>query len=102
MQARFFPTENIRLQANVGYASVDFNPGNDTAWSAGVGAEYQFDAFPVSIGANYNHVEFNDADVSANVWGVTLRYNWGGTLRERDRNGASQADLVNFGTIFGL
>jgi len=102
VQARVFPTENFRLQANVGYASVDFNPGNDTAWTAGVGAEYQFSAWPISVGANYNHVEFNDADISANVWSVTLRYNWGGTLRERDRNGASQADLVNFGTVFGF
>ncbi|MBS0385739.1 MAG: hypothetical protein JSS00_10380, partial [Proteobacteria bacterium] len=66
------------------------------------GAEYQFDAAPVSIGASYNHVEFNDSNVSANIWGVTLRYNWGGTLRDRDRNGASQADLTNFGTVFAF
>lgn len=103
-QARVFPTDNFRLQANAGWAQVDFGGpgGNDDAWTAGVGAEYQFDALPVSIGANYNHVEINDEDFSANVWGVTLRYNFGGgSLRDRDRNGASQADLVNFGTGFG-
>ncbi|MBS0385030.1 MAG: hypothetical protein JSS00_06750, partial [Proteobacteria bacterium] len=44
VQARFFPTDNVRLQANVGYARVDFHPGHDNAWAAGVGAEYQFDA----------------------------------------------------------
>ena len=103
LQARVFPTDNFRLQGNIGYASVDFNPGSDTAWTAGVGAEYQFDALPVSVGANYNHVEFNDADISANVWSISLRYNFGGgSLRDRDRNGASQADLVNFGTIFAF
>jgi hypothetical protein len=103
VQGRFFPTDNLRLQGNIGYASIDFNPGSDTAWTAGVGAEYQFEALPVSIGATYNHVEFNDADISANVWGVTLRYNFGGgSLHDRDRNGASQADLTNFGTVFAF
>jgi hypothetical protein len=104
-QARLFPTDNLRLQGNVGWARVDFGGpgGDDDAWTAGVGAEYQFEAMPVSIGANYNHVEFNDADVSANVWTVSLRYNFGGgSLRDRDRNGASQADLVNFGSLFAF
>ena len=99
-QARFFPTDNFRLQGNVGWAQVNLPGGDDdNAWTAGVGAEYQLEAMPISIGATYNHVEFNDADVSANVWGVTLRYNWGGSLRDRDRNGASQSDLVNFGSL---
>jgi hypothetical protein len=99
-QARFFPTDNIRLQANVGWAQVNFPGDNDNAWTAGVGAEYQFSTIPVSIGAGYNHVELNDTDLSANVWSVSLRYNFGGgTLYDRDRHGASQADLVNFGSI---
>jgi hypothetical protein len=102
VQARVFPTDNFRLQANVGYARVDFTHSQDNAWTAGVGGEYQFDAMPVSIGATYNHVEFDKSNASANVWGVTLRYNWGGTLRDRDRNGASQADLVDFGTVFAF
>ncbi len=100
-QARVFPTDNFRLQGNVGWAQVDLPGGDDdNAWTAGVGAEYQFAALPISVGATYNHVEFNDTDVSANVWGVTLRYNFGGgSLRDRDRNGASQSDLVNFGSL---
>lgn len=103
-QLRYFPMDNLRLQANAGWASIDFGGpgGNDDAWTAGVGAEYQFSSIPISIAVNYDHDEINDEDVSANVWTVALRYNWGGTLRDRDRHGASQADLTSFGTLLGL
>jgi outer membrane protein with beta-barrel domain len=98
--ARFFPTDNFRLQATAGWADVSFPAGDDNAWALGAGAEYQFDAMPISIGVNYAHTEFNDANVSADAWTVALRYNFGaGTLRDRDRHGASQADLVGIGAL---
>jgi hypothetical protein len=65
-----------------------------------VGGEYEFAAVPVSIGAHYNHFEFDDADVDGNVWSVSLRYNFGGSLKDRDRNGASQASITGVGGLF--
>lgn len=95
VQARFFPTDNLRLQGNVGWASIDAGgAGSDDAITLGAGAEYQLSSIPISFGAGYSHTEFNDANIDANVWSLAIRYNFGaGTLRDRDRNGASQADI---------
>ncbi len=93
-EARYFVTDNFRLQANVGWASIDSDAGDDDATQLGVGGEYQFNAIPISIAAGYAHTEFSDADFEADTVTVGVRYNWGGTLRDRDRNGASQAGIA--------
>lgn len=93
VEARVFMTDNFRLNGNVGYASVDAGAGDDDdAVTLGVGGEYQFEALPISVAAGYANTDFDGGDIDA--WTVGLRYNWGGTLRDRDRNGASQASLV--------
>lgn len=92
--ARFFASDNLRLDAHVAYANIDYDfGGDDTATVLGVGAEYQFSAAPISVAASYDHDDFDNSN-SANVWSLAVRYNFGGTLRERDRSGASQADLI--------
>lgn len=92
-EARVFPTDNFRLQADLGWASVDAGGpgGDDDVWSYGLGGEYQLEAIPVSIALNWAHAEFDDADFGVDTIGVGIRYNWGGTLFDRDRRGASQA-----------
>lgn len=97
-QARFFVHDNFRLQGNLGWAQVDAGGDDSDAFLYGVGGEYQFSAIPISVGANYNRVDGDDAE--ADVLSATLRYNWGGTLRDRDRNGASQADIAGTGFLF--
>ncbi|MFO1016918.1 MAG: porin [Hyphomonadaceae bacterium] len=95
-QARYFIHDNFRLQGNIGWATIDDGvSGDDDAMSYGVGAEYQFAALPISVGASWNTVDSDGPD--ADVIGVSVRYNWGGTLRDRDRNGASQADITGLG-----
>lgn len=95
---RYFPMDNFRLGANVGWASIDYSGpgGNDDAWLAGVDGEYQFSSMPISIGLGYEHAELNDTNFDSDSWTVRLRYNWGGSLYDRDRHGASQADQVGF------
>ena len=91
--------DNFRLNANIGYASVDAGAGNDDdAMIYGVGGEYQFASFPVSIAAGYNTADFDGGDVD--TWTIGVRYNWGGTLRDRDRSGASQASLTGVSSVF--
>jgi len=96
-QARYFVHDNFRVQGNLGWASVDAGAGDDDVFLYGVGAEYQFAAVPISIGAAWAHAEGDDSGAEADSLGLTLRYNWGGTLRDRDRNGASQADISGTG-----
>lgn len=99
VEARAFVHDNFRLNANIGYASVDAGAGNDDdAMIYGVGGEYQFASFPVSIAAGYNTADFDGGDVD--TWTIGVRYNWGGTLRDRDRSGASQASLTGVSSVF--
>jgi len=99
-EARLFPTDNFRVQGNVGLASANFSGNDDTAITLGVGGEYQFDGSPVSIALGYNHTELTDANDEVDALWVGIRFNWGGTLRERDRKGASQAGILGFGSSF--
>jgi hypothetical protein len=103
-QARYFVSDNFRLQGNVGWTSVDAGAGNDdSAVTLGAGGEYQFSSIPISLGAGYQHIEFDDANVNADAWTVALRYNFGGTtLHDRDRHGASQADISGVSSALGL
>lgn len=97
-QARLFLNDNFRLQGNLGWAQVDAGASDGDAFLYGAGGEYQFSAIPISVGASYNRVDGDDAE--ADVLSATVRYNWGGSLRDRDRNGASQADIAGAGFLF--
>lgn len=98
--ASIFASDNLRFDGNIGWATIDDGVDDDDAMVYGVGAEYQFDAMPISIGGSYSIVD-GDA-TEADVLGVTVRYNWGGSLFDRDRNGASQAGRSGLGSIIGL
>jgi len=104
VEGRIFATDNLRIDVRGGYASVNPNVGsNIDVWDAGVGAEYQFASLPVSIGARYDHLDsdkntFNSEDVVS----ATIRWNWGGTLKDRDRHGASQSGLTTIGGLTGI
>lgn len=98
VEGRYFVQDNFRLNANIGWASVDTGAGDDDAMLYGVGGEYQFSALPISVAAGWNTADFDGGDVD--TVSVAVRYNWGGTLRDRDRSGASQAGVAGFGSAF--
>jgi hypothetical protein len=98
VEARAFVHDNFRVNGNIGWVSVDDGAGDDDAMVYGVGGEYQFAQLPISIGAGYSTIDFDGGDVD--TWTIGLRYNWGGTLRDRDRNGASQANVVGLAGAF--
>lgn len=96
-EARFFPTENFRIDAGLGWATVDAGGIDDDVISYGLGGEFQLSAAPVSFGLNWGHSEADNTSVEADTLTAAVRFNFGGTLRDRDRTGASQANLVGFG-----
>lgn len=104
VEGRFFVNDNFRLNANAAYAHVDAGLiGDDNVWTLGAGGEYQLSSIPVSFGAGYAHSEFDDANLDVDAWTVSLRYNFGaGTLRDRDRNGASQASVSGISSSLGF
>lgn len=94
-EARYFVTDNFKLSGGVGFADFD----GEELISLGVGGEYQFDAAPISVYANYARNEFDNADLSADTFSVGVRYSFGGTtLKSRDRSGAS---LTGASSVFG-
>jgi len=52
-----------------------------------VGAEYEFENTPFSLGAAYTRADIDSLDVD--TWSVGLRYSFGGGLQARDRAGAN-------------
>lgn len=94
VEARAFIHDNFRLNGNIGLASIDTGADDEDVTIYGVGGEYQLASVPVSFTAGYNTADFDGGDVD--VWTIGVRYNFGGqTLRDRDRNGASQANVVS-------
>ena len=97
-EARYFINDNFRLDGTIGWANLDDGTNEEDGFAYGVGGEYQFAQVPVSITAGYSTVDFDGGD--SDTWSIGLRYNWGGTLRDRDRNGASQAGLTSLPGLF--
>lgn len=101
-QVRYFLTDNFRIQGALGWAKVEAGPFDDNAWSAGVGGEYKFAAVPVSVYGGYTRTEFDDANISSDAFTIGVRYNFGGSLKDRDRNGASLAGLSSLASRVGF
>lgn len=87
--AAFYPTEAIRLNAGLGYQTIDASYGSsvDTV-SANIGAEYQFASTPYSVFGTYSYADSDDIDSTESSIKVGVRYNFGGSLQSRDRAGA--------------
>jgi hypothetical protein len=101
-ELRYFFTDNFRVNGKVGYANLEGPGGDDDLLSGGVSAEYQLSATPVSFTAGYTHTEFDTADISSDAFSVGIRYNWGGSLKDRDTNGPSFAGLSSLTGALGL
>jgi len=92
--ATHFVSDNFSFGGNLGFGDIE---GGDEFWAAGVSTEYQFAGSPISLFGGYTHTEFDSLDVDALTVGV--RYNWGGSLFDRDRNGASLTRNAGFGRL---
>ncbi|MDX2277610.1 MAG: hypothetical protein NW206_19340 [Hyphomonadaceae bacterium] len=103
-EGRYFVSENFRLEAGLGWFSVDGGGGaDDDAISLGVGGEYQFSAAPISVGLGYTNTQFDEADLDIDTFQATVRYNFGGgSLMDRDRSGGGLAGLSGVGAALGL
>lgn len=89
-----FVTDNFSFGGNVAFGDIE---GGSEFWSAGIGTEFQFSSAPISLFGGYTHTDFDGSDADALTVGV--RYNWGGSLFERDRSGASLTRNAGFGRL---
>ena len=88
---RYFITPNLSVQGNLGYADGEVDNGFDfDGTSYGVGAEYQLASVPVSIYGGWQQTELDvlGADDDSSSFGIGVRWNFGGTLKDRSQSGA--------------
>lgn len=97
-----FATDNFSFGGGLGFGNVDVAGFDSNTMTYGIGAEYQFASAPISIYGGWNHAEIDDFDTQADTLSVGVRYNWGGSLLERNRSGASLARGGGIGRFGGL
>lgn len=88
-----FVTDNFSFGGNVGFGEV----ADLDLISYGVNAEYQFSGAPISIFGGYNVNDYDSFD--ADTLSVGVRWNFGGTLFDRDRSGASLSRNTGLGRL---
>lgn len=97
-----FQSDNFSVGANVGFGILDDGSDDTNVLTLGAGAEWQPGSMPFSIFAGYQHAEIDDLNADSDTFGVGVRYNFGGTLFERNRSGASLARGGGLGRFNGL
>lgn len=87
---RHFVTDNLSIHGGLGIGQGEIGTSDPDAWSGEIGAEYQFEAAPISVFGLYRHnnLDFGTGELDVDALSVGVRYNWGGTLMERNRRGA--------------
>jgi hypothetical protein len=87
-EARFFVSDNFRIDAGLAYASADVAGTDVDGWGLGLDGEYQFAGTPWSLTGGYSHAKIDDADLDVDTFTIGVRYSFGGDLKARDRSGA--------------
>ncbi len=100
--ATHFVTDNFSFGGSLGFGNIEAFGADADVISYGVGAEYQFAATPISVFGGWQHFDLDDYDTEADTLNVGVRYNWGGSLFERNRSGASLARGSGLGRLAGL
>ena len=100
-EARYFVSDDFRLDAGAGYSKLDGDASNEAdIWDVNIGGEYKFANTGWSTFGKYTHTESKDlADLNSEAVKVGFRYTFGGSLKTRDRSGA---DLIDADTLFGF
>lgn len=98
----YYFTDNFRVSGNLGTGNLDFGGGADfDTTTFGVGAEWQLSSTPISFTADYSTFDadaFGDFDTLK----VGVRWNWGGTLRERDAATPFDTQTGLYQRVYGL
>lgn len=102
-EARYFYTENLRLEGDLGFSQL-YEGGDSLDFiTAGLEAEKRFDNSPFSVWGRYqlDHISSGGDGVNLHTFLVGFRASFGtGTLLDEDRNGATMEVPKN--NLFGL
>lgn len=98
IEGRYFITDNLRVDASIGYLRQSAGADRSEAIVSGIGAEYQLGVVPASIHVGYQHSNVRNSPIESDTLRVGVRWAFNGqSLIERDRYGPS---LANISDIF--
>lgn len=99
----YYVTENFRLRGALGIGHLDFGIPEDNADTTtyGLSAEWQPFSAPVSLQAGWSEFE-SDVDGDVSSLSLTVRWNFGGSLRERDNVTPFQTSTPLYQRIYGI
>lgn len=88
VNAGYYVLPSLRVNAAAGFSAIDISGFDTDAYNYGVGAEYEIAGTPMSVYGGWDRTTLNDADLDVDTFAVGLRFNFGGTLQQRERSGA--------------
>lgn len=97
-----FVHDNFSLGGDFGFGSIEGGGPDTDVSTIGLGGEYQFASAPISVFGGYRHSEIDDVDVESDALTIGVRYNFNGSLFDRNRSGASLARGTGFGRYAGV
>lgn len=77
-------TDNFRLGVTAGTGNIDIGIGDTDDTSLGINAEWQPWATPISFRLSYDTFDIDSNADTLDTLALGVRWNWGGSLRERD------------------
>ncbi|MFZ2031246.1 MAG: hypothetical protein WAU68_13110 [Vitreimonas sp.] len=93
--ARFFATDNFDVHLGAGYGRLDSSGSDGNFLTYGFGAEWKPDQLPISLYGDLGVID-PEGSGSSTAWTLGIRYNWGGSLYDRERHGASLSSPRGF------
>ncbi|MBK6703550.1 MAG: hypothetical protein IPL62_18950 [Caulobacteraceae bacterium] len=87
LRGNYYVTDNFVLGARYGFGNVENIGGDADTTDYSLDAEYQFSSTPISLLASFQHWEVDGTAVESDSFTIGARWNWGGTLKERDGAG---------------
>jgi opacity protein-like surface antigen len=100
VEGRYFISRNFRVDARLGYASLDVAGVDMDSFIAGAGAEYRLSDTPLSLFAGVTHRNIDDIDATTNALTLGMRWNFDPDLAYRDENGASLLTVPSLASFF--
>lgn len=98
----YYFTDNFRVGGTLGTGNLDAGGGADFDTSSyGISAEWQLSSAPVSFTAGYSTID-TDVFGEYDTLKVGVRWNWGGTLRERDAATPFDTQTGLYQRVYGL
>lgn len=99
---RFYVSDNLSISGALGFGNLDAGGTDSDTTSLGIRGEWQPWTAPVSLSLGYERFEVDGAFDEYDTLSFGVRWNFGGTLRERDNATPFETRTGLYQRIYGL